>query len=215
MTGFDTGWELDFWGEFRRNIAAESAEVLASIASYDDVLVSLVAEVAATYIQLRTLEERLRLARHNVHIQSRSEQIADVRFRNGAVTELDVTQATALLRNTEALIPDLETQIRQSQNALSVLLGMPPRALNEVLGGTAPIPAPPSEVAVGLTFGGPSVSWWRRVNELGLPKPSSIRPSRSWVRSVSRQSITPGCSTRKSFSSYSKTGWPLPEEPSR
>ena len=150
ITGFDTGWELDFWGKFRRNIASENAEVLAAVAGYDDVLVSLVAEVAATYIQLRTLEERLRLSQENVQIQTRSVQITDVRFRNGAVTELDVTQATSLLRNTEAFIPELEAQIRQSQNSLSVLLGMPPRALNDVLGGTAPIPAPPSEVAVGL-----------------------------------------------------------------
>ena len=148
QTGFDAAWELDFWGKFRRNIDSANAEVIASIASYDDVLVTLAAEVAATYIRLRTLEERLRLARENVKIQARSLQITDVRFRNGAVTELDVTQATSLLRNTQALMPELEAQIRQSQNALSVLLGMPPRTLNDILGGTRPIPAPP----LGISF---------------------------------------------------------------
>ena len=148
--GFDAAWELDIWGRFRRGIDASNAEVVASIASYDDVLVSLVAEVAATYIQIRALEERLRLAHENVQIQTRSYEIADVRFRHGAVTELDVQQALSLLRDTEALIPDLETRLRQAQNALSVLLGLPPRSLNDLLGDSRPIPQPPPEVAVGM-----------------------------------------------------------------
>lgn len=149
-TGFDAAWEIDIWGRFRRRVEAANADVLASIASYDDILVSLVAEVAATYVQLRTLEERLRLAQENVQIQARSLQIADVRFRYGAVTELDVQQAAALLRNTEATIPDLEASIRQAQNRLSVLLGSPPRSLNDILDGARPIPQAPPEVAVGM-----------------------------------------------------------------
>jgi NodT family efflux transporter outer membrane factor (OMF) lipoprotein len=148
--GFDAAWELDFWGKFRRGIESANANALASIANYDDVLVSLVAEVAAVYVNLRTLEERLRLALNNVQIQERSLQIVDVQFQNGAVTELDVQQATSLLKNTESLIPEFEARIRQTQNALSVLLGQPPRSLNDLLGGPQPIPAPPPEVAVGI-----------------------------------------------------------------
>lgn len=150
IIGFDAGWELDFWGKFRRGLESANADLGASIANYDDILVTLVAEVAATYVQIRTFEERLRVARQNVKIQARSLQIADVRFRNGAVTELDVQQAKANLRNTEALIPELETGLRLAQNALSILLGMPPRDLQDVLGSPTPIPTVPPDVAIGV-----------------------------------------------------------------
>ena len=150
IIGFDAGWELDFWGKFRRGLESANADLGASIANYDDVLVTLVAEVAAAYVQIRTFEERIRVARQNVKIQARSLQIADVRFRHGAVTEVDVQQARAILRNTEALIPDLKTGLRQAQNALSILLGMPPRDLQDVLGGPIPIPIVPPDVALGV-----------------------------------------------------------------
>ena len=148
--GFDASWELDFWGRFRRQVESANADLGASIANYDDILVSLVAEVAATYVQIRTFEERLRVARQNVKTQERSFQIANVRFRNGAVTEVDVQQARANLRSTEALIPELEKGLRQAQNALSILLGMPPSDLRAVLGGPTPIPTVPPDVAVGV-----------------------------------------------------------------
>ena len=113
-------------------------------------LVSLTSEVARTYVVIRTFEERIQIARDNVRIQERSKRIADVRFQNGIVTELDVTQALSLLRNTEASIPALQTGLRQAQHALSTLLGMPPSDLQEVLGGEGTIPEPPVEVAVGI-----------------------------------------------------------------
>jgi outer membrane protein TolC len=65
-TGFDAAWELDFWGKFRRGIESADANLLASIASYDDVLVTLTAEVARNYVLVRTLEERIRVARENI-----------------------------------------------------------------------------------------------------------------------------------------------------
>ncbi len=148
--GFDTAWEIDFWGRFRRGVEAGNADLGASIANYDDVLVSLIAEVAATYVQIRTFEERLRLARANVKIQEESLRIATVRFRHGAVTKLDVQEATGNLRNTQALIPELETGLRQAKNTLSILLGMPPHDLQDVLGGPRPIPTAPADVAVGV-----------------------------------------------------------------
>ncbi|MFQ5990344.1 MAG: efflux transporter outer membrane subunit [Candidatus Methylomirabilales bacterium] len=147
---FDAEWELDIWGRLRRGVESNNATLVASIANYDDVLVSLVAEVAATYVTIRTFEERLRFARQNVKVQERSFRIADVRFRNGAVTELDVQEARGNLRNTQALIPSLEIGRRQAQNALGVLLGMPPRDLRDVLGAPRPIPTAPPDVAVGV-----------------------------------------------------------------
>ncbi len=148
--GFDLAWELDFWGRFRRGIEAADASFAASVAAYDDLLVSLTADVAATYVLIRTLDERLRVARENVEIQRRSFQIADVRFQNGEVSELDARQAETLLRSTQATIPALEAARRQAQNALSILLGKTPSDLREMLGGPGKIPVAPSEVVVGM-----------------------------------------------------------------
>jgi outer membrane protein TolC len=126
------------------------ANLEASIADYDDILVSLTAEVARTYIILRTGEERLAVARQNVELQKRSLEIAEVRFKAGAVTELDVTQARALLRSTESTIPGFETDIRQAKNALAILLGKLPGEIDAMLKGPGLIPEVPAEVAVGI-----------------------------------------------------------------
>ncbi|UCD78451.1 MAG: efflux transporter outer membrane subunit [Desulfobacterales bacterium] len=148
--GLDAAWELDVWGKFRRAVQTGVANLEASIANYDDILVSLTAEVARTFIVLRTSEERLAVARQNVEIQQRSLEIADVRFKAGAVTELDVSQAKALLRSTEATIPGFETDIRQAKNALAILLGKLPGEIDAMLGGPGLIPKVPAEVAVGI-----------------------------------------------------------------
>ena len=149
-TGVNIAWEIDFWGKFRRGIESADAALLASIADYDTVLISLTADVADVYVIIRTFEERLAIARENVKIQERSLNIADVRFRNGATTELDVQQAKTLLFSTQATIPVLEAGLRQGENALSILLGKPPGQIRQTLGAAGQIPAPPTEVAVGI-----------------------------------------------------------------
>jgi NodT family efflux transporter outer membrane factor (OMF) lipoprotein len=148
--GLDAAWELDVWGKFRRAVQTGVANLEASIADYDDILVSLTSEVASTFIRLRTSEERLAVARQNVEIQKRSLKIAEVRFKAGAVTELDVTQAKALLRSTESTIPGFETDVRQAKNALAILLGKLPGEIDAMLGGSGLIPEVPAEVAVGI-----------------------------------------------------------------
>ncbi|MEO0965974.1 MAG: efflux transporter outer membrane subunit [Planctomycetota bacterium] len=145
----DVAWELDFWGKFRRGIETEDAVLLASIAEYDDVLVSLLAEVALTYVDIRTTEVRLELARANVTSQESSLEIADVRFRNGATTELDVTEARSTLANTQSTIPSLEADLRSAKLAMCVLLGRPPELLESELAGSTGIPIAPPEIAVG------------------------------------------------------------------
>ncbi len=150
-TGVSIGWEIDFWGKFRRGIESADAALLASIADYDTVLVTLTADAADAYVVIRTFEERLAIARQNVEVQKRSLNIADVRFRNGATTELDVQQAKTLLFNTQSAIPSLEASLRQAENALSVLLGRPPGYLRKLLGPEdGIIPTPPPQVAVGI-----------------------------------------------------------------
>ena len=145
--GFDASWELDFWGKFRRGIESADAGLLANMAAYDDFLVSLLAEVANAYVIIRTFEKRIQLAEENVDLQKRSLRITEVRFQNGATTELDVQQAKTLLRNTQATIPQLKTGDRQARHALSTLLGKPPSELNNILAGVNEIPVAPSEVA--------------------------------------------------------------------
>ena len=148
--GFDAAWELDFWGKFRRAVESGIWNLDATIAGYDNILVSLTAEVARTYVLIRTLETRLAIARENVKIQESSVQVARVRFEEGDVTELDLAQAKTLLGDTQASIPRLESQLRQTKNGLAVLLGMLPADLEPLLGKPGPIPVAPPDVAVGI-----------------------------------------------------------------
>ena len=148
--GLEATWELDVFGRFRRGIEAADAELLASVASYDDVLVSLLARIASSYVQRRLLERRLAVVDSNLAVQRASYEIAEQRFRAGAVTELDVAQARTLLRNTEALRPLVEAGLDQTENDLSVLLGVPPSELTILAEGRGNIPVPPAEVAVGI-----------------------------------------------------------------
>lgn len=146
---FDAAWELDFWGRFRRGVESADANLGASIADYDNALVSLTSEVARSYVALRTLEQRLAIARENTDTQTRSHRLAAVRFDNGAVSELDPAQALSLLKSTQSTVPQLESQIRQTRHALSVLLGMPPGDLNALL-EPGDIPQAPDVLSVGV-----------------------------------------------------------------
>ena len=150
QTGFDAAWELDLWGRFRRDVESADARLLAAVDDYDDVLVSLIAEVATDYVRIRVLEERLALARQNVKVESDSLEIARVRYEAGGTSELDVQQATTLLRDTEATIPELEIRLRQAGDALNVLLAMPAGDLGNLLGASHGIPAAPANVSVGI-----------------------------------------------------------------
>jgi NodT family efflux transporter outer membrane factor (OMF) lipoprotein len=150
VSALEAAWEIDLWGKFRRSIESADANLLGSVYAYDDVLVSLLAQVATNYLQVRIFEERLAVARSNRDAQSKSLEIAEARFEFGAVSERDVAQSRAQLRDTEALIPALEANLRQAQNALCVLLGIPPRDLSDLLAGEARIPSPRDEVLVGI-----------------------------------------------------------------
>ncbi len=150
QVGVQASWELDFWGKIRRNIESADASLLSSLADYDNTLVTLTADVANAYITLRTAEERIRIARENVAIQEESLKIAEAKLSWGTATQLDVDQARTTLLNTLATIPTLETQVRQARDSLSVLLGMPPSDLSDLLEGPSGIPASPREVIVGI-----------------------------------------------------------------
>jgi len=147
---FDASWEADFWGKYRKAVKEQKAVYVSSIDDYQNALVSLCAEVARTYVAIRTFEELIEQGRQNVRLQEESLRIADVRFRNGATSELDVTQARELLESTRASIPQLEISLAQSQNALSTLLGQPTGSLQNLLQDPQTIPAAPAQVAVSI-----------------------------------------------------------------
>jgi NodT family efflux transporter outer membrane factor (OMF) lipoprotein len=148
--GFDAGWELDLWGKFRRGVESSLANLDASVAGYDDALVSLTAEVVRTYVLLRTYESRIEVALENVKIQQRTLEIAGALYSGGLITELDYLQAKSLLSNTLATIPPLQANVRQAKNALGVLLGQPPGRIDNYVAQFRPIPVAPAEVVVGV-----------------------------------------------------------------
>ena len=148
--GFGAAWELDLWGKFRRGMQSSFAALEGTVANYDDVLVTLTADVAGTYVLIRTIEARLEVNRANVKTQKRTLQIAQAQFEGGLVTELDVQQARNLLNSTQASIPPLEAGRRQAMNALATLLGILPEKIEKILDGSRPIPTAPVEVAVGI-----------------------------------------------------------------
>ena len=133
-----------------RGLESADASLYASVMGYDDVLVSLVSEVASAYIDIRSFEQRIAYAEANVELQQQTLEITDVRFRAGEDTELDVQQARSNLANTEALIPDLQNARRSASYRLCFLLGMTPQSLDEMLAETKGIPAPPTDVAIGV-----------------------------------------------------------------
>ena len=143
-------WELDFWGKFRRGVESATAAYLASIANYDDILVSLLGDVATTYLGIRTLETQINIAQANIRTQRRALNIAQTRFNEGTTTRLDVYQAQDVLAATEAQLPQFEIQLAQGKNALLVLLGMAPEPLDAILGESSGIPAAPDDVVVGI-----------------------------------------------------------------
>src|SRR5262249_28192890 len=148
--GAQAAWEIDIWGKLRRAIESADGGFLASVASYDDVLVTLVGDVATAYVQIRTIERQIAIARDNITRQQTALKIARAKFQYGTATRRDVYQAENVLGATEATIPMLNIQLAQAKNALSVLLGMPPGPLDDLLAGPSDIPTAPEQVIVGI-----------------------------------------------------------------
>jgi outer membrane protein, multidrug efflux system len=156
--GFDASWELDIFGGLRRGVEASQAELAASIENARDVRVTLLAEAARDYVAVRTLQRRLLITRENVRDQSDSLGLTQARYRMGFAPELDVIQARSLLETTQAQMPELESELAQTDHRISVLLGRGPDALNAQLSDMAPIPgiADPDALATRIPAGLPS-----------------------------------------------------------
>jgi NodT family efflux transporter outer membrane factor (OMF) lipoprotein len=189
--GVGASWELDVWGRIRRQVEAADAEIEASVEDYRDVLVTLYAEVATNYIDVRALQLRLRLAHDNVEGQENTLQLTRDRFESGLVSALDVAQAESNLENTRSLIPQLEERLTIALNRLAVLLAATPGELDEELSNDAPIPTEPEGVTTGL--------------------PADLLRQRPDVRSAERrlasQTARIGVATAELYPQFSLTGF--------
>lgn len=150
ILGVQAGWEIDVWGKIRRGIEGADAAYLASVAQYDDLLVTLIGDVASAYVELRTTQKRLEIANKNLEKQRESLRIAENRYHGGVVTKRDVYQAETVLGSTEAAIPELMIALQKTRDALSVLLGLPPGGVDAYVGEEPTIPVAPPQVAVGI-----------------------------------------------------------------
>jgi NodT family efflux transporter outer membrane factor (OMF) lipoprotein len=222
--GFDAAWEIDFWGKYRRGVESQAAALLASVADYDSALVSLTAEVARTYVQIRTYEVLIQQARENAKLQEGGLEIAQSRFTQGATSELDPSQATVLLENTRASIPQLQISLQQARNALCTLLGQPAGTVDALLVQATGIPKAPAKVAVGM----PAEMLRRRPDirsaeltaaaqcaRIGVAK-AELYPSFSLFGSIGLETSTVGGTTKNLLSSNSlfysagpRLNWPF------
>lgn len=189
--GFDARWEIDVFGGVRRAVEAAEADIQTAQENTRDVLVSLVAEVARNYVEVRTFQTRLDIANRNVQVAQDAVDLSDSRFKAGLTSELDVAQARAQLEVRAARIPQLRTGLAQTVHRLGVLLGSEPMALAKELEAVRPIPAAPSEIPVGV--------------------PSDLLRRRPDVRRAERQLASAtariGVATAELFPKFSLTGF--------
>ena len=148
--GFDATWELDLWGQVRRSVESAKASVEASAEARRATLISSQAELARDYIALRGAQSELQIARDNLQTAQQSLQLTQQRAAGGVTTDLDVANAAAQVRTTAAQIPPLQQRESQDINAISLLLGLPPNALQAELITAKPVPPVPPRVPVGL-----------------------------------------------------------------
>ncbi|MDO9104557.1 MAG: efflux transporter outer membrane subunit [Methylovulum sp.] len=148
-TGFDAYWEIDFFGRVGRNVTASSNETDAQEASLRDLSISLIAELARNYFELRGLQNQLDVAKKNIHNQSLTLDITRTRLDSGRGTELDTSRASAQLDSTRATVPALESAVYRTIHRLSVLTGQLPGALAQQLAAPAPLPKIPKTIHIG------------------------------------------------------------------
>lgn len=190
QTGFDASWELDFFGRVRRSVEAAEADIEAANENRRNTLVTLLAEVARNYVDLRGSQRRLAIALNNIESQRQTLELSQARFKAGLVSELDVAEARAQLATTHSQVPLLESSVHQTIHALGLLLGQTPESLLSELSEPVAIPIAPPQLPVGL--------------------PSDLLRRRPDVRSAERQLAAAtariGVATADLFPRFSLTG---------
>lgn len=150
QVGFDASWEIDLFGGKRRALEASTADWQGAIEARNDALLSLLAEVARNYIELRGAQQRLDIARRDVELEQEALALAQARYQGGVATELDVTRSAALVANMQAAVAPLETAARSSMYEIAVLLGQQPGELVAELSPSRALPSLPPAVPIGL-----------------------------------------------------------------
>jgi multidrug efflux system outer membrane protein len=147
--GFDASWELDIFGRAQRNVGAQAALAVSAQHGLEDVQVSLAAEVARTYFELRGAERQLAVARRNADNQQRTVALTESRLAAGRGTAFDTERARSILQLTLAGIPSIEAQITANRYRLATLLGRPADALPPAVYAAADLPPLPDTLSVG------------------------------------------------------------------
>lgn len=149
-TSLSSSWEVDVFGSIRKRVKAEAETFAATQEDYNATMVSLSAEVATAYINLRERQEQLIVLKKNVTSQQEVVNITEVRFKTGLASKLDVAQAKSVLYSTKASIPSVEAEVIQYMNSLSILLGLYPQELQATLEKIAPLPDYMEPIGVGI-----------------------------------------------------------------
>ncbi len=201
QAGFDASWEIDVFGRVRRSVEAADADIGAATEAHRDVLVTLLAEVARNYVELRTFQSRLEIAQQNVKVQQATVDLSRSRYEAGLTSELDVARSESQLATTQSQIPVLDTGVKTAAHRLGVLLGQQPGALLGELAASKPIPPAPGEAGGGGGGGGGGVP-------VGLPsdllrrRPDIRRAERDLAAATARI----GMATADLFPRFSLTG---------
>ena len=147
---FDASWELDFFGKTRRSVESAAAEYESLIDKRNDVLLTVFAEVARNYIDLRSYQERAALLRTNIGLFEQNVEIVKAQLDFGYANQLDLEETEAALASARAALPEADAEIYRAIYALSILIGKPPETLVDELLAARPLPSAPAAVAVGL-----------------------------------------------------------------
>lgn len=150
ISALDMSWEVDLWGRVRRSMQSAEAEVEESIEDWRDVLITVRAEVATSYIAARTLQNELRMLREGIALRREALVLTEQKYEAGTATELELAEAVAAITAVESRLPGVETDLAKAVNRISVLIGEAPGPLRERLAEPAPVPTPPTRIAVGI-----------------------------------------------------------------
>jgi len=149
-TGLDASWEIDVFGGVQARIDSTTSDFQAATEGQRDVLVTVLAEVALNYVDLRTLQHRRSIAQGTLNAQKDYLEIIKAKEQEGAITQFDVDQAQSNVEKIQSQIPAFDQQINQAQNRLAMLLGLPPGAIDDELDQKKYLPVPSVRVAVGV-----------------------------------------------------------------
>ena len=176
--GLDAAWEVDLFGAVRRGVEAADADLAAAEEGGREVLVSLAAEVATAYVDLRSFQARMGVVENAIRVQKETVELLNARLEAGLSAELEIQQATAQLALRESRMPPLVTGARRSMYRLAVLLGQAPGALVDELSPVAAVPHPAAELPIGAP------------SELLLRRPDLRRLERELAAETARIGVT-------------------------